>query len=201
MVNQVKKIYEVGERQHYRKLKELKSKIERSVWFARTFGISLSAVEVKDDAGVYHTINYENGNEKTKYDELTEDEKDLVKQAVFITDQFCIGESAYHELTMLPAGAGLPRSYLLKQCKKDVNSLVHISRTPGEAEGAQLDFKSELVNVMRKKVCVEYLSDYYAFVIARIPPHLRYWRIFIAQDRDMCKLCNITRMPACRCWQ
>ena len=152
MANNGKKISEVGGRQQYRKLKELKSKIEWSVWFARTFGLSLSAVEVKDDAGVYHT--YAAGKENTgkSYKDLSEEEGDLVKQTVFITDKFCIGEAAYHELTMVPSGTDLPRSYLLKQCKNDLN-IILITRTPGEAEGAQLDFERELANVLRSKVC------------------------------------------------
>ena len=66
MENKGKKISEVGERQQCRNLMELQSKIERSVWFAKTFGICLSAVEVKDDANVYHTISFANGNEKQK---------------------------------------------------------------------------------------------------------------------------------------
>ena len=76
----------------------------------------------------------------------------MVKQLVFITDKFCISEAAYHELSLAGHAEDLPGSYLIKQCKKDLNSLVHITRTPGEAEGAQLDFDSELENVLRKRV-------------------------------------------------
>ena len=163
MENKGKKISEVGERQQCRKLKELRSKIERPVWFAKTFGIRLSAVEVKDDPNVYHTIPFANENEKQRraYKDLTEDEKDLVKQTVFITDKFCIGETAYHELTMLSTAVDLPQSYLLRQCKNDVNSLVHITKTPGEAEGAQVDFKTELTNVIRKKFSPLSIHAYY----------------------------------------
>ena len=32
-----------------------------------------------------------------------------------IKDQFCIGEAAYHQLSMMPAGEKLPWSYLIKQ--------------------------------------------------------------------------------------
>ena len=54
---------------------------------------------VKDDAGVYHMLNYTAGKEKGSrlYKDLSEEEQDLVKQTVFITDKFCIEEAAYHE--------------------------------------------------------------------------------------------------------
>ena len=81
MTNKGKIISEVGGRHQYRKLKELKTKVERSLWFARTFGLSLSSVEVKDDAGVYHMLNYTAGKEKgsRSYKDLSEEEQDLVK--------------------------------------------------------------------------------------------------------------------------
>ena len=63
---------------------------------------------------------------------------------LYITDQFCIGTAAYHELTMVPAGAGLPGSYLIKQCNESLNALTHMERTPGRAEGAQLNFYETL---------------------------------------------------------
>ena len=59
-------------------------------------------------------------------------------------------EAAYHELTMVDGGENLPRSYLVKQCKTNLNSLCHITRTPG-VEGVQLDFMSELQKAIRKK--------------------------------------------------
>ena len=63
-----------------------------------------------------------------------------------------IGDAAYHELTMAPGGEGLLRSYLVKQCKNDMNKLCHVSRTPGTAEGAQMDFNTELEKVIKIQV-------------------------------------------------
>ena len=39
---------------------------------------------------------------------------------------------------------GLPRSYLIKQLRSDMNILCHIQRTPGGAEGAEVDVEQEL---------------------------------------------------------
>ena len=57
-------------------------------------------------------------------------------------DSFCVSEAAYHELAMLDGGENLPRSYLVKQCKTSLDSLCHITRTPGVEEGAQLDIRT-----------------------------------------------------------
>ena len=82
---------------------------------------------------------------------MSEEEKDKVKQVLYVTDKFCIGEAAYHSLTMTDGGERLPRSYLVvKQCKNDLNNLCHITRTPGE-EGAQLDLESELQNTIKEQ--------------------------------------------------
>ena len=145
---------EVGQRQQHRIMTELKTKAERSLWFAKAFGLDVSSIKFEDEAGLHHEVKYSSAREGTSksYKELSEDEKDVIKQVTFITDRFCIGEAAYHELTFGESGADLPRSYLIKQCKQDLNKLVHISRTPGQAEGAQLDFESELADVLRNKV-------------------------------------------------
>ena len=62
----------------------------------------------------------------------------------------CIGEAAYHELTMTQSGEGLPRTYLIRQCKESLNELCHIERTPGKAEGTQLNFIDELRTTIKK---------------------------------------------------
>ena len=70
----------------------------------------------------------------------------------FVLNKFCIRDAAYHELTMSPGGEDIPRSYLIKQCKDDLNKLCQISRTPGVAPGAQLDFNAELEAVLKTQV-------------------------------------------------
>ena len=93
--------------------------------------------------GVLHTIDYQAEEKRNKsYKDLSEEEKERVKLVLYITDKFCIGEAAYHELAMTDGGGKLPRSYLVKQC----NSLCHITRTPGKEEGPQLGLESELQN-------------------------------------------------------
>ena len=49
-------------------------------------------------------------------------------------------DALYHENTAVCDG--LPRSYLIKQLRSDMN--IHIQRTPGGSEGAEVDVEQEL---------------------------------------------------------
>ena len=66
-------------------------------------------------------------------------------------DNFCVSDVAYHELSMFDQ-EGLPRSYLIKQCRQDLNKLCSISRTPGGWPGAQMNFTTELKHQLSKQV-------------------------------------------------
>lgn len=150
--NMGRKVGEVRQRQQRRKLQELKPNVKKALWFAETYGLKLEFVNFVDGNGEEHELEFRDGKTKRGYKDLPEDEQDKIKQILFIQDKFCIGEAAYHELTMTTAGDGLPRSYLIKQCKDALNDLCHIERTPGKAEGAQVNFRNELCKVIKKHV-------------------------------------------------
>lgn len=151
--NSGKKFTETGDRQQRRKLKELKTNVEKALWFAKTFGLDLQTVSFLDENGASHTLSY-SGSEKRGYKDLPEEEQQKVRNILFILDKFCIGEAAYHELTMVSPNNDLPQSYLVKQCKEDMKNICHITRTPGPAQGAQIEFMKELESVIQRKVCV-----------------------------------------------
>ena len=101
------------ERQQQRKLRELKTKAGRALWFAETFGLKLSSMELQDDSGKTHSITYQGqrqgqGQGAKSFKELSKEDQDKIKEIVHLTDKFCIGEAAYHELT-LASGGDSPR--------------------------------------------------------------------------------------------
>ena len=153
--NGSKKITEVSERQQRRKLSELKNHTEKALWFAKTFGLDIQNAHFKDNEGRHHTFSYE-PKQKQTYRELSEEEQKRVQSVLFILDKFCIGDAAYHELSMLGENYRLPRSYLIKQCKDEINKINHIVRTPGPAQGAQLDFITELKSVVQDMVSLNF---------------------------------------------
>ena len=85
-----------------------------------------------------------------KYNLLPEKEKTKLKEVLYILDRFCVGDAAYHALS--EEESGLPRSYLIKQCRSDINRSFTIRRTPGELVGAQIGFKEELRRKIRENV-------------------------------------------------
>ena len=101
--NNGKTINEVGERHQRRKLKELKTNVEKALWFTETFGLSLNSVTFSGKDGPKHTLSYEKSAKKS-FKDLPEEEKDKLKSVLFILDKFCIGDAAYHELTMCTGG-------------------------------------------------------------------------------------------------
>lgn len=151
MKNNGKVVTDVGERQQRRKLRELKSHVERGLWFAKTYGLTLDSASFTDQKGVNHTLSFTD-QEKKKYQQLPEEEKEKIKQILFILDKCSGGEAGYHELTMTPVGTELPRSYLIKQCKESFNKLSHIERMPGKADGAQFSFRDELCSIIKNDV-------------------------------------------------
>ena len=85
-------------------------------------------------------------------------------------DKFCIGEAAYHELTCCPGGEELPRSYLVKQCKEDLNKLCSIERTPGEASGVAFNLHDELSTVIEKMVSFFFWAIYHKNIVRKPGP-------------------------------
>ena len=145
----------VGERHRRRKVKELKNKSEQALWFMDSFGFKLDSIKVRDTDGNIKEMVYKDNDSsnKTSFQQLPEDDKDTIRALLYIMDKYCVSDSAYHEISMIVDG--LPRSYLIKQCRKSLNSICHITRMPGKNPGAQLSFKKELQDQIRKKVLHE----------------------------------------------
>lgn len=149
-----KTFLEIGKRQQERKLQTLATRVEQALWFSESFGLHLDSVKVVDDSGKAYSLPL--GSEKglKSYTKLPGKEQQDIQQVLFIMDKFCIGEAAYHELTCCPGGEELPRSYLVKQCKANLNKLFYIERAPGKANGAALNFHDELSTVIEKMVSI-----------------------------------------------
>lgn len=146
------KIDQVGTRQRLRKVHELKTKAERALWFLESYGVTLSSISVEDANGKQVDIGpgINRAQKVSRYQNLPEDEKIRIKEVLHILDRFCVGDAAYHALC--EEENGLPRSYMVKQCRADINSSFTITRTPGDLVGAQMSFKEELKRKIREKV-------------------------------------------------
>ena len=131
-----------------RTLTAFMSRAKTALWFAKSFGLELQSLTVSElnTACLKHALTTEGqdpcSESSNGFDTLSEEEKSRVEKVLFLLDKFCVGDNFYHELTMVVDG--LPKSYLVKQRRSQLNDICHITSTPGEAEGAQMSFNDLL---------------------------------------------------------
>lgn len=130
-----KKFLQVGPKQRGRKLWP---KIQFALWFSESFGLKLSQVKLSDDKGGTHLLTWENESFET----LQEEDNNKLEQILFLLDKFCVGDEVYHERTIHTDD--LPKSYLIKQLRSNLNKTYHIERTQGKFPGAAINFTTTL---------------------------------------------------------
>lgn len=139
-----------------RTLKTFISRAEVGLWFAKSFGLELKSMNVSEtETGLIHNVAFESKvdvvtSNSHGFDALSDHEKSKIEMVLFLLDKFCVGDSFYHEITML--FDDLPRSYLVKQKRDQLNRMCHITSTPGDEEGAQVSFKELLRERIREFV-------------------------------------------------
>jgi len=125
-----------------RSLKTFQSRAQTALWFSKSFGLGIQGIQVKEQkTGNTHYLELEKSAHQ-EIDSLTDEDKTKIEQVLFLLDKFCVGDSFYHELTMTVNG--LPKSYLVKQRRDQLNNICHIDPIPGSAEGAQMSFTTLL---------------------------------------------------------
>lgn len=130
-----------------RTLASFMSRAQVALWFAESFGLKLETLTVREmKTGIVHNLSTEK-DVPHRFDDLSEDNKSKVETVLFLLDKFCVGDSFYHELSM--EDDELPRSYLIKQRRGQLNNICHISSTPGDEEGAQVPFREILTERIR----------------------------------------------------
>ena len=67
-----------------------------------------------------------------------------------------MGDAFIHELNM--EVNGMPKSYLIRQCRDKLNSACSIRSTLGDAPGAQVSFREALINKLNILASINSLS-------------------------------------------
>lgn len=99
------------------------------------------SVKETDTSAIHHLKVSEqpqekSSNEGSKYKNLDEEAKTKIEQILLLLDKFCVSDAFSHELTMTVDG--LPRSYLVKQCRDELNKMCHIDPLQGMYTGAKV---------------------------------------------------------------
>ena len=132
-----------------RTLNAFLSRAEIALWFGKSFGIEVQALKVKEsNTGKVYNVEMKD-DDTHKQDgpvdaEMSPDDMSKIEEILYLLDKFCVGDEFYHQLTMHENG--LPRSYLIKQQRNNLDSLCHITATPGPLEGSQVSFESFLID-------------------------------------------------------
>jgi hypothetical protein len=81
---------------------------------------------------------------------LPEEERQKILDLLFILEKCNVSESAYRELAVFCDG--LPRKYLVSQCREDINSLYIFERIPGNITGAYVSLESEIIRYINASI-------------------------------------------------
>lgn len=121
------------------------SRAKQALWFSRSFGLEIEAVLVKEkSSGDSHKLDFDSKKGR-QYNDLTEDEKSRVERVLFLLDKFCVGDQFYHEFSYICNG--LPKSYLIKQCRSNLNDLCHLVSLPGPYQGSKVYSVTDLLKL------------------------------------------------------
>lgn len=157
-------------------MQALCTRAQTALWFAKHFGLELERLEFLDSNGQKYGWSTSSSLGATspvspeipstaeithQYDQLSSDGKCKVEAILFLMDKFAVGDAFIHELSMVVEG--MPRSYLIKQCRNKLNSICSVKPTPGAAPGAQLSFRDSLVNKLRLMVSIGILMYIFSF--------------------------------------
>ena len=92
-----------------------------------------------------------------QFNTLSDSEKERVEAVLFLMDKFAVDDPFVHELSMLING--MPRSYLIKQCRDNLNSSCTVKPTSGPEPGAQIFFKESLTSKLNSCVPTHLLQN------------------------------------------
>ena len=135
------------------------TRAQNALWFSKAIGLELQSVTViEKETGKLHIIGTEQAQDPsgvTSNDEqqsrgfeaIPDQEKANVERILFLLGKCSVGDCFYHELTMVIDG--LPKAYLVKQRRHQLNKICHVTPTPGVADGAQTSCNDLLTERIR----------------------------------------------------
>ena len=107
--NSGKEFSEITENNKSRKIKEFRSKAETALWFVESYVPQYLKLESTDGQTVQ--VDFNPSSSKSSYQDLPEEERQQIKDLLFILEKCHVSESAYWELTVFCDG--LRRTYLV----------------------------------------------------------------------------------------
>ena len=160
-INHGKLINEVSPRQARRKFAQLKTTAEKALWFAETFGLLPTSLNLKKMStgspvkiSLRKDVPSEGHSSSGQATLQSPSEREKVLQVLYLLDKFAVSDEFYHELTMLCPN--LPKSYKVKQTRVDLNEQFSqdLHRVPGSNPGVYCSFTDSLTQDILRAVGV-----------------------------------------------
>ena len=145
LVNAGQPVSDVSVRQQRRKLSQLKTSIEKALWFIDSFGLDLQSVTVKSSNEKPMEISFADSTSNSQ-DHLSES----ALQTLYLLERFRVSDEFYHELAVV--NPSLPRSYRVKEARKSLTEPVDIIRLPQPYHGAYHRFEHCLAEAIAYEV-------------------------------------------------
>lgn len=167
----IKEFSNLSSKQKKRRIQALSNRAKKALWFSKCFGLELDSITFSDENG--HKYSWTESNQAStqsppltevdidkatptafkQYDKLSQDDKIKIESILFLMDKFAVGDAFVHELCMI-LDDSMPKSYLIKQCRDKLNQQCIIKPTPGPEPGAQISFKTALINNLKLLVSI-----------------------------------------------
>ena len=93
---------------------------------------------------------------RSNYEKLHLNNKNTIETILFLMDKFGVGDELFIHKLSIAIDPFPVKSYLIKQCRSDLNKQVKISTTSGLAPGTQYSFKALLTDKVRDMVRAHY---------------------------------------------
>ena len=144
---------EVHERQQKRKVASIKHGSEQALSFVKTFGLSVEKVVLRSPTKIIElTYDLPESSAGCSSSSSTAADKETgnVDETLFLLERFGVSDECYHEMTQL--FPELPRSYVVKNERKDISQSIELKELPSKYKGAYRPVRKFIEAILTDKV-------------------------------------------------
>ena len=152
-INQGRSFDEVHERQQKRKVASIKHGSEQALSFVKTFGLSVEKVVLRSPTKIVElTYDLPESSAGCSSSSSTAADKETgnVDETLFLLERFGVSDECYHEMIQL--FPELPRSYVVKNERKDISQSIELKELPSKYKGAYRPVRKFIEAIRSDKV-------------------------------------------------
>ena len=152
-INQGRSFDEVHERQQKRKVASIKHGSEQALSFVKTFGLSVEKVVLRSPTKIVElTYDLPESSAGCSSSSSTAADKETgnVDETLILLERFGVSDECYHEMTQL--FPELPRSYVVKNERKDISQSIELKELPSKYKGAYRPVRKFIEAILSDKV-------------------------------------------------